>query len=68
MLRASSRSCARRLAGRGGYVVVERASPDVKSGLDVWGDPGEGLALMRRVKETFDPHGTFSPGRYVGGL
>jgi glycolate dehydrogenase FAD-binding subunit len=58
----------RELAARGGFVVVERASPEVKAGLDVWGDPGEGLALMRRVKETFDPHGTFSPGRYVGGL
>jgi len=58
----------RELAGRGGFVVVERAGPDVKAGLDVWGDPGEGLALMRRVKETFDPHATFAPGRYVGGL
>ena len=58
----------RELAGRGGFVVVERAGPDVKRQVDVWGDPGEGLALMRRVKETFDPQGTFAPGRYVGGL
>ena len=58
----------REIAGRGGFVVVERASPDVKAGLDVWGDPGEGLALMRRVKEAFDPQATFAPGRYVGGL
>lgn len=58
----------RELAGRGGFVVVERASADVKAGLDVWADPGEGLALMRRVKETFDPHAMFAPGRYVGGL
>ena len=58
----------REVAQRGGFVVVERASAEVKAGLDVWGDPGEGLALMRRVKEAFDPHGTFAPGRYVGGL
>ena len=57
----------RELAGGGGFVVVERASPDVKAGLDVWGHPGEGLALMRRVKEAFDPQATFAPGRYVGG-
>jgi FAD/FMN-containing dehydrogenase len=34
----------------------------------VWGDAGEGLGLMRRVKAAFDPHGVFAPGRYVGGL
>jgi glycolate oxidase FAD binding subunit len=49
-------------------VAVERARPEVKAGLDVWGDPGEGLALMRRVKATYDPHGIFAPGRYVGGI
>ena len=51
-----------------GFVVVERACPDVKAGLDVWGDGGEGLALMRRVKATFDPRGVFAPGRFVGGI
>lgn len=56
------------IASRGGFLVVERAGPDVKIGLDVWGDPGEGLELMRRVKATFDPQGMFAPGRYVGGI
>jgi glycolate oxidase FAD binding subunit len=56
------------IASGGGFLVVERARPEVKAGLDVWGDPGEGLALMRRVKATFDPHGVFAPGRYVGGI
>jgi glycolate oxidase FAD binding subunit len=56
------------LAARGGTVVVERALPAVKAELDVWGDPGSGLALMRRVKAAFDPAGTFAPGRFVGGL
>jgi glycolate oxidase FAD binding subunit len=56
------------VARRGGFVVVERARPDVKRGLDVWGDPGEGLALMRGVKAAFDPHGLFARGRYVGGI
>jgi glycolate oxidase FAD binding subunit len=58
----------REIARRGGFVVVERARPEVKRGLDVWGDPGEGLALMRGVKAAFDPHGLFAPGRYVGGI
>ncbi len=52
----------------GGSLVVERATPAVKHAVDVWGDPGPGIALMRRVKETFDPAGLFAPGRFVGGL
>ncbi len=56
------------LAGRGGFLVVERAGPEVKRGLDVWGDAGDGLALMRRLKATFDPRGVFARGRYVGGV
>jgi glycolate oxidase FAD binding subunit len=56
------------LAARGGSLVVERARADVKAGLDVWGDPGQGLTLMRRVKEAFDPAGLLAPGRFVGGL
>jgi glycolate oxidase FAD binding subunit len=56
------------LAARGGFLVVERARAEVKAGLDVWGDPGDGLALMRRVKAAFDPRGIFAPGRYVGGI
>jgi len=56
------------VAARGGFFVVERARPEVKVGLDVWGDPGEGLTLMRRVKAAFDPRGVFAPGRYVGGI
>jgi FAD/FMN-containing dehydrogenase len=56
------------LEARGGGVVVERAGPAVKRGLDVWGDVGPGLALMRRTKATFDPSGILAPGRFVGGL
>jgi glycolate dehydrogenase FAD-binding subunit len=40
----------------------------VKADLDVWGDPGPGLGLMRRLKAAFDPPGVFAPGRFVGGL
>jgi glycolate oxidase FAD binding subunit len=58
----------RSIEPRGGFVVVERATPEVKRSVDVWGHPGEGLGLMRRVKATFDPHGIFAPGRYVGGI
>jgi glycolate oxidase FAD binding subunit len=49
-------------------VVIRQAPPGVKRAIDVWGDPGDALALMRRVKGRFDPQGTLSPGRFVGGL
>jgi glycolate oxidase FAD binding subunit len=45
------------------------APPGLGPGLDVWGptDPGA-AALMRRIKDRFDPTGTCSPGRFVGGI
>lgn len=52
----------------GGALVVERCSADVKSGLDAWGAPGSDFEVMRRLKQTWDPKGVLSPGRFVGGL
>jgi glycolate oxidase FAD binding subunit len=51
-----------------GSVVVLDAPPALKAAVDVWGDPGDALPLMRRVKERFDPERTLCPGRFVGGL
>jgi glycolate oxidase FAD binding subunit len=57
-----------RLARRGGSLLVLRAPLEVKRRIDVWGPVGDALPLMRRVKERFDPAGTMSPGRFVGGI
>lgn len=57
-----------RLEAAGGSLVVHRATPEVKAAVDVWGDVGPGLALMRRLKAAFDPAGVFAPGRFVAGL
>ena len=51
-----------------GYAVVERCSAQIKAGLDVWGDPGQGIELMRRLKEQMDPQYTLNRGRFVGGI
>jgi glycolate oxidase FAD binding subunit len=57
------------LAAEGGSLVVERAPLYLKSAADVWGPiPDVALAVMRRLKAEFDPHGVLNPGRFVGGL
>jgi len=40
----------------------------LKRALDVWGDPGSSIGLMRALKAKLDPHNTLNPGRYVGGI
>ena len=61
-----------RLERDGGSLVVERAAADVKHALaahgGVFGDPGPGRALMRRLKDAFDPGRVLSPGRFVAGI
>ncbi|MER7281803.1 FAD-binding oxidoreductase [Dactylosporangium sp. NPDC000244] len=59
-LRAATRAGA-------GHCVVLTAPPPVRTRVDVWGHV-DGLDLMRRVKEQFDPAGTLAPGRFVGGI
>ena len=64
---ASARSA---LAREGGWVVVE-ASPDSAldlRGLDPWGSTPEAFAVMRQLKQRFDPQGRLNPGCFVGGL
>jgi glycolate oxidase FAD binding subunit len=51
----------------GGHAVVLTAPPGVREITDMWG-PVAGLALMRRVKDQFDPGHRFAPGRFVGGI
>lgn len=44
------------------------APPEVREKVEVWGEPGSAHALMRRVKERFDPRGVCNPGIFVGGI
>lgn len=52
----------------GGYLTLLDAPQGVKQSEDIWGYTGNGLELMTRLKQQFDPQGLFSPGRFVGGL
>jgi glycolate oxidase FAD binding subunit len=51
----------------GGGAVLRCAPPHRKADLDVWG-PVPALALMRRLKDQFDPEHRLAPGRFVGGI
>src|SRR5579885_2213429 len=51
-----------------GSLVVERCPTDLKRLINVWGEPGSSFYLMQRLKQQFDPEGTFAKGRFVGGL
>ena len=52
----------------GGNLVVERAAPELKRSLPVWGTLGEDVVVMEWIKKEMDPHGLFCPGRFVGGI
>lgn len=53
---------------RGGSLVVLQMPPALRGQIDVWGPGGDSLALMRRVKDQFDPHAILNPGRFIGGI
>ncbi len=62
---AHARSAAAR---SGGVLVVERRPPASGGKIDAWGGVGESIAVMRRMKEQYDPGRVLNPGRFVGGI
>lgn len=52
----------------GGTAIVQRCPPDVKAGIDVWGEDHAGIEVMRRMKSRYDPSGIMNPGRFVGRI
>ncbi|HEY6147069.1 MAG TPA: FAD-binding oxidoreductase, partial [Thermoanaerobaculia bacterium] len=52
----------------GGSLVLEAAPPRVRERVDVWGTPPASIAVMRALKDRFDPSGRLAPGRFVGGI
>ncbi len=51
-----------------GTVVVDAASPAVKRLIDVFGPLRPDFAIMKRLKQEFDPARRLAPGRFVGRL
>jgi glycolate oxidase FAD binding subunit len=54
--------------GTNASLVIERCPTMLKRAIDVWGDPGASVALMRALTAKLDPKNTLNPGRYVGGI
>jgi glycolate oxidase FAD binding subunit len=53
---------------RSGALVIERAPPELKREVNVWGEPRGDFALMQRLKLEFDPGRTLNRGRFLGGI
>jgi glycolate oxidase FAD binding subunit len=49
-------------------VTILSAPTPWKAGIDVWGRPPDGIAVMRALREQFDPGRTINPGRFVDFL
>ena len=49
----------------GGSLIIERATPEIKSRIDAWGNLGKRGELMKRIKQQLDPLNVLSPGRFV---
>ncbi len=56
------------VATKGGFFTVLDAPITLKQRLDLWGYSGNAMALMRTIKQQFDPKGLLSPQRFVGGI
>ena len=48
--------------------MLEWGSREVKAAAGVWGPPRPDFELMRRVKQSFDPHNVLAPGRFAGEI
>ncbi|HXQ25830.1 MAG TPA: FAD-binding oxidoreductase [Candidatus Acidoferrales bacterium] len=59
------RCCVEGMWGRG---VMPWCPAEFKREMNVWGETSGDFALMQKLKNVFDPHGTFAPGRFVGDL
>jgi glycolate oxidase FAD binding subunit len=64
---AALKSLRNELEHDGGSLTVQQQT-GLSAPFDAWGDSGDALALMRALKQQFDPKGTLNPGRFAGGI
>lgn len=49
----------------GGSLVIREAPLEIKAKIDVWGEIGTSLGLMKKIKSGFDPGDILNPGRLL---
>ena len=52
----------------GGSAIIERCPSAVKANIDVFGDVGTSIEIMRRIKQQYDPGRVLNPGRFAGRI
>jgi len=57
-----------RAAAKKGSATLLHSPAWLKDRINVWGTKRIDFPLMQRVKQAFDPHNIFAPGRFVGGI
>jgi glycolate oxidase FAD binding subunit len=67
-LTKATRSLRQLVSSLNGNMVIQQAPPSIKSEIDVWGEIGSSLQMMKKLKSRFDPNGVMNPGRFVGGI
>ncbi|HVO22150.1 MAG TPA: FAD-binding oxidoreductase [Candidatus Margulisiibacteriota bacterium] len=58
----------RTVRAAGGWTFFDHLPGSLVRDIDPWDADPPGLALMRGIKQTLDPSGCLSPGRFVGGI
>ena len=54
-------------AAGGNVVLLSHADTEQLTARDVWGPPGDAVAVIRAIKDRFDPQGILNPGRLEFG-
>lgn len=54
--------------GNQGYLTVLTAPPSLKEKIEPWGYTGNAITMMKTLKTKFDPHGIFSPERFLNKI
>jgi glycolate oxidase FAD binding subunit len=57
-----------RVEAKKGNATLLHSPAWLKDRINVWGTKRADFPLMQRVKQAFDPHNIFAPGRFVGGI
>ena len=52
----------------GGMAIIERCPTAVKADIDVFGEVGSSIEIMKRIKQQYDPGRVLNPGRFAGRI